>query len=270
MSSRRPFASSSPSSSFSDLYSKKNALTNYQYARSASTAQNNSKNIAFSTCPAFHKSIFWYKSHGTRINLSKISAFLDPNCSDCADVPVNLLNGIQSEVCYNELYEPGCTKLSAEDDRYCGCARCLKIPIINSCAEKTGKMFPYGRFNNSIKNPAIQIQALKNIDIYCQETLECQSYIMCQCSPYNKNCECCKFSTTTPFDANSNIKYVENSDIACGNKLDHHLSHLPKDQLEALQALKDKKLNDDILLSQKAINIFSKFGAPNMNSSIKH
>ena len=270
--SRRPFSFHNNSSDFNSYYSNINTLSLLKFARSHHSSHNNSFNPLFSLnqCdinPSL-KNIVYYKSYDTLINLSKISSLLNPSSSSCADVPLNLINGLQSEVCYNELYETDCTKLNPEN-KFCGCARCLKIPIINNCHEKTGKMYPYGRFNNSIKNPAIKINSLKCINSECEEKLKCPTYIMCKCSTYNKNCDCCKFTTTTPFDEESNIKYTDNSDISCHDYIDHHLRHLPPEQLIKLQEMKDKKLQEDKILSKKAINIYSKFGAPNVNH-IKH
>ena len=271
MSNRRPFSNHNLPLDFNSLYSKKISLSLLKFARNVPSIQNNNFNSSFSmnecTNIPSSKKIVYYKSYDTLINLSKISSLLDPSCTQCADVPLNLMNGLQSEVYYNDLYETECKKLESED-RFCGCARCLKIPIINYCYEKSGKMFPYGRFNNSIKNPPIKIQSLKNINGECQEKLECPTYIMCKCSPYNENCECCKYTTTTPFDNKSNIKYTENSDKDCDNKIDHRLEHLPKEELEKLQEMKNKKLQEDKILSEKAINIYSKFGSNHYHKQI--
>ena len=273
MSNRRPFSNHNLPLDFNSFYSKKSSLSNLQFARSLPSFINNNKNSFFSmnecTNIPSSKKIVYYKSYDTLINLSKISSLLDPSsCNNCSDVPINLVNGLQREVYYNDLYETECTKLDYES-RFCQCARCLKIPIINNCYEKSGKMFPYGRFNNSIKNPAIKIQSLKNIDCECKVKLECPTYIICKCSPYTENCECCKYTTTTPFDENSNIKYTINSDKSCDNQIYDHLAFFSKEHMNDLQEIKNKKLQEDILLSEKAIDIYSKYGARNINH-IKH
>jgi hypothetical protein len=264
MSSRRPFAKSNEMD-YNAYYKRKAGLTNYQYARLHTSAANNTINSQFlmnecpSTTPKCNaKKIYNYTSYETLINLSKIASSLNPDCRECADVPTNLLNGLQSEICYNELYESECTKLESED-RWCGCARCLKIPIINDCYDKTGILFPYGRFNNSNKSPEIKIHSLKNISCECVEKLECSEYILCQCSPLVENCECCKYTTTMPFDEKTNVTYTNNSRGEC---LDPLFSRLPPDQKAEILEMKRKKLAEDKLLSKKAFNIFSKFGAP--------
>jgi hypothetical protein len=273
MSNRRPFSNHNHFLDFNSYYSNKNSLSYLNFARSHNSIQNNNINPFFSMneCTNIQnsKKIVYYKSYDTLINLSKISSLLDPSsCNNCSDVPINLMNGLQSEVYYNDLYETECTKLESEA-RFCECARCLKIPIINHCYEKSGKIFPYGRFNNSLKNPAIKIQSLKNIDGECKEKLECPTYIICKCSPYNENCECCEYTTTTPFDKNSNIKYTNNSDKSCDNQIYDHLAFFSKEHMNDLQEIKNKKLQEDILLSEKAIDIYSKYGARNINH-IKH
>jgi hypothetical protein len=267
MSSRRPF-SKNTEVDYNAYYRRKAGLVNYQYARLNTSTNNNNINPNFlmNECPSTtpkckSKKIYNYTSYETLINLSKIASSLNPDCRECADVPSDLLNGLQSELCYKEIYEPKCTRLES-DNRWCGCARCLKIPIINNCSEKTGKLFPYARFNNSNKSPAIEIHSLKNISCECVEKLECPEYILCQCSPLVQNCECCKYTTTMPFDDKTNVSYIDNSRQTCADAVDPIFSKLPPDQLAIIQEMKHKKLVEDKQLNEKAFNVYSKFGAP--------
>ena len=249
MSNRRPFSNQNNNLDFNSYYSKLNGLTNFKFARSHSSIQNNHINNNFSMNNCNTKRIVNYKSYDTLINLSKISSLLNPTCSKCLDVPVNLMNGIQSEVYYNELYEIKC-----HEDNICDC---IKIPIINPCYEKSGKMFPYGRFNNSNKNPPIKIHSLKGIDCECEEKLECPPYIICKCSLDVNHCECCKFTTTTPLNQNTNIIYTDNYE-ECDNS--NHLAFFEIEHMNELEEIKNKKLQEDKLLSEKAVDIYSKFG----------
>ncbi len=263
MTNRRPFSRNNEEMlDYNSYYKKKVGLTNYQYALLQNPSTNNIKNNNFLMNDCNSKSIYNYKSYDTLINLSKVSAYLDPSCVQCLDVPVNLMNGLQSELYYNDLYEVGCTNScieNREEDTFCECTNCRKIPLINNCLEKTGKLFPYGKFNNSIKNPAIRIHSLNNIDANkCQEELECPPYVICQCSLPLEDCECCNYTVTTPFDDESNIKYTENSIADC-NSLE---TLLPYQQLYAsqLQEMERQKLQEDKILSEKAVSIYSKFG----------
>jgi hypothetical protein len=270
MSFRRPFAKSSNEMDYNTYYKRKAGLTNYQYARLHTSATNNTTNPNFlmNECPSTTpncnaKKIYNYNSYETLINLSKIASTLNPNCRECADVPTNLLNGLQSELCYNEVYESECTKLESED-RWNGCARCLKIPIMNNCLDKTGILFPYGRFNNAHKSPAIEIHSLRNISCECVENLECPFYVLCQCSSNVENCESCKYTTTTPFDEKTNVIYTDNSREECADTVDPIFSNLPPDQIKEILDIKHKKLAEDKRLSQKAFSIYSKYGARNL------
>ena len=265
---RRPFSLHSLPTDFNSSYSYKSSLSYLHFARSHSSFRNNNINSFFSMNECTNipnsKKIVYYKSYDTLINLSKVSSLLDSSSRNCADVPVNLMNGLQSEVNYNELYESECT-----EDRFCECAKCLKIPIINHCYEKSGKMFPYGKFNNSNKNSAIKIQSLKCIDFECKKKLECPTYIICKCYPQTEDCQCCKYTNTTHFDEKSNIKYTNNSDKSCDNQIDDNLAFFSKEHMNDLQEIKNKKLQQDILLSEKAIDIYSKYGSTNV-THIKH
>jgi len=262
MTSRRPFSTNNPQIfDYTSYYKNKVGLTNYQYALLQTPSVNNAKNNTFSmnTCDQSSNRIYNYKSYDTLIQLSKVSAYLDPCEAHCLDVPVNLMNGLHSEVYYNDLYEVECTKEDGEEDRCCECNKCLKIPRINNCLEKTGKLFPYGKFNNSIKNPAIQIHSLKNINANnCQEKIECPPYVICPCLRPLDECECCNYTVTTPFDADTNIKYTENSIVDCSNL--EILLPYQQTYITYLQEIKTRKLQEDKILSEKAINIYSKFG----------
>ena len=99
------------------------------------------------------KNIVNYKSYDLLINLSKISGLLVPNCSECTDIPIYLNNGINSEIYYEEL------ELYTDD----------------CCNNKTRKLFPYGYFNNTIKNPSIQIHSVRNIQGECEYKLTCDA-----------------------------------------------------------------------------------------------
>jgi hypothetical protein len=299
--SRRPFALNQPPTDFNTLYKKKNSLAAFQYARNHTAESNNMNNTAFlmKECKIKHrcgpkiKNIANYTSYDSLINISKIAALLDPNCSECADVPVNLSNGLQSELQYSDLYYKKCTKITVEDykykkdekltketkfgrednsektyykgDKFCGCTRCLKIPRINECNEKLGILYPYAQFNNSTKNPAIQIKSIQNVNKWCEEKLDCPEYVLCKCSPFVKNCDCCKFTTTTPFSENTNVKYTDNNKKSCTYEKDNHfLNSLSCNQRHELLKLKAKKLADDKNLANNAVNVYSKFGAPSI------
>ena len=259
MSNRRPFSTNNAEMlDYTSYYKKKVGLTNYQYALLQNPCTNNVKNNSFLMNDCNSKSIYNYKSYDTLINLSKVSAYLDPSCVQCLDVPVNLLNGLQSEIYYNDLYEL--------EHPICECTICTKILLINKCLEKTGKLFPYGKFNNSVKNPAIRIHSLNNINANkCQEKLECPPYVICQSSIPVDHCECSMFTVTTPFDDETTINYTDNNNV-CSN-LEEYLP-FQREHIAKLREEKKEKLQEDKVLSEKAINIYSKFGNRSANKKI--
>ena len=266
MSNRRPFSNNNLDLDFNSYYSKKNSITNYNFARLHNANDNNNINVNFSMKQCINnnpnncnfKKIVYYKSYDTLINLSKISHLLDPSCNDCiSDVPINLNNGIKSEIKNNELYESQC--ISSEDIFCEDTSLCDKIPIINNCHEKSGKMFPYGIFNNSIKNKnqPIKIHSLTKINCECSEKTYCpSSYIKCKC---DITCNCCIFTTTTPLDKNTNINYTENNNIN-DDFLDSNILPFKQENIQKIKELNEINLQKDKLLSEKALNIYSKFG----------
>lgn len=248
---------------FNSYYNKKRGITTYTFLKNT---QNSCSNNAANTniklgneCD--NKKITYYKSYDDLINLSKISSILDPNCSECADVPINLANGLQSELCYEELYEEGCQKTEKNDS--CCCKKCMKIPIINECQDKSGKMFPYGHFNNSVKNPSVKIHSLQHIENInaCEEKLTCASYIYCQCPPGFTNCKCCNYTITNPITNTENIKYSQNSVEHC-DQID-----TTNEYLMNLAQMKKEHNEKEKILAEKAIYIYSKFGN-NMKNNI--
>ena len=295
--SRRPFTLNQSPTDFNTLYKKKNSIAAFQYARNHTATANNMNNTAFlmNECKTNNrytpqmKNIVNYNSYDSLINISKIAALLDPKCTECADVPVNLSNGLQSELQYNDLYYKKCSKIIVEDhkfgkddkhkkedkedilnkyykaDRFCGCTRCLKIPRINECNEKLGILYPYAQFNNSTKNPKIQIKSIQHINKWCEDKLDCPDYVLCKCSPYVENCNCCKFTTTTPFSENTNVKYTDNNTTTCKDEHDNDfLNSLSPEKRAELMKVKADKLADDKMLAHNAVNVYSKFAAPSI------
>jgi len=246
---------------FNTYYNKKKGMTIYKNLRTTKSCYNNlvNNNILMNNS-CINKNIVYYKSYDSLINLSKISGFLRPECSDCADVPVLLANGINSEICYDELYEDDCSNTES-NDLSCCCGKCIKIPIMNNCKEKTGKIFPYGHFNNKVKNPLIKIHSLKNIEEDCESKLNCASYEYCKCPPGITDCKCCEYSIITPLTNTENIKYYENSNKECDtNSINNNeFPSFISNDLGYFEQLKKENNEEDKILSSKAINVYSKY-----------
>jgi hypothetical protein len=256
---------------FNQYYNKLKGETTYKYARTHSSDYNNyiNPNFLMNNCPSTtdvdtdndttRKGILIYKDYQTLINLSKTASYLNPACNVCADVPTQLNDGLQSEICYDKLYKIyGVNPCNGE----------TRIPIIDICKEKSGIAYPYGVFNNNKKNPPIQIHSIKDLHP-CQEHLRCKSYKYCKCPPW-LDCKICKYKVVTPIDEKTNIVYTEeicdkkdndNNNSNDGSVESEDLSSIPlymRDHLLYLKQLKDEATAEAKNLTADAINIFSK------------
>jgi len=272
---------------FNQYYDKINGKTIYKYARTHSSEYNNyiNPNFLMNNCPSTtdmnedttRKGILIYKDYKTLINLSKTASYLNPACNVCADVPTQLNDGLQSEICYDKLYR-------TYNDNPCSNGK--KIAIIDICKEKSGISYPYGVFNNNKKNPPIQIHSIKDLQP-CQDNLRCKSYQYCKCPPW-MDCKLCKYKVVTPIDENSNITYIEdnyniknnednelhndddsiitgldNPDSYSHNKTqsDVDFSSIPlymRERVLRLKKIKDQATAEAKNLTANAIHIFSK------------
>lgn len=254
---------------FNQYYNKLKGETTYKYARQHSSDYNNyiNPNFLMNNCPSTtamdtdedttRKSIVKYKDYETLINLSKTASYLNPACNACADVPTQLNDGLQSEICYDTLYKTYTVH---------PCSGKTKIAIIDVCKEKSGVAYPYGVFNNNKKNPPIQIHSV--IDLHpCQEHLRCKSYKFCKCPPW-LDCKFCNFKVVTPINEKTNITYTENNcyikdndNNEFHNDEDEDFSSIPlymREHILHLKELKDETRSESIKLSEDAVTIFSK------------
>lgn len=283
----RTFANDDPKD-FNQYYNKLKGETTYKYARTHSSEYNNyiNPNFVMNNCPSTsamnahadadadttRKSIINYKNYQTLINLSKTASYLNPACNICADVPTQLNDGLQSEICYDTLYRTYNVN---------PCNGETKIAIVDICKEKSGIAYPYGLFNNNKKNPPIQIHSIKDLHP-CQEHLRCKSYKYCKC-PSWLDCKFCNYKVVTPISEKINITYTTDncSDQKETNELqndnvhdddnvhqypnedekEEDLSNIPyymREHMLYLKKLKDEANSETIQLSEDAIAIFSK------------
>ena len=184
-----------PEVNYNDYYKKKTSTAVLKFARSIVFTNKDTDN--FQLCCTTNKSDDTYKcyiacfeSYASLIKLLKRQAALDKTCNTCADVPLSLMDGIQSEICFGEFYE--------EVDKYSNDnCRCLNVRKINSCAEKLGKMYPYGHFNNNCESPNISLK--RKLYLKCDEREKCPTYVFCKCKPDAKSCKCCDYKVYFPF-----------------------------------------------------------------------
>ncbi len=131
--------------------------------------------------------VVYFNSYQEFINATKSYLRNNPDCFKCADVPLNIIDGINSELCYDELYShlKGCML------DYCN--KCEKILKINECSEG---LFPYGHFNNNTKVDTFMFPAKVKIDV-CDTKQPCQRYVYCKCPPTMEK-KCCIYELTYP------------------------------------------------------------------------
>jgi hypothetical protein len=152
-----------------NYYEKKRGLAIYKILRSQTPCYNNaiSDNIVLGN-QCEKKNIINYKNYDLLINLSKISSILNINRSTTLNVPpVTLDNGLTSDTEQNENLKFLLDKFSQEGF----------LPedfVIDFEYEKNLcrfsnqiKIFPYGNFNNYVKNPPIQIHSIRDIQAEC-------------------------------------------------------------------------------------------------------
>jgi hypothetical protein len=210
------------------------------------------------------KSIVNYNDYSTLISLSKTANSLDPNCKTCADIPININDGLQSELYHDEIFKKDCSvdveNRNGVDYNKCKCNKCLKIPIINICQERTGKIFPYGHFNNKLKNSISKIHSVYNVEL-CEDKLICNTYKFCRCPAGMQNCNCCKYIVNTPFDKTT-IKYTENgADRKCDVDDDKSLHRIQNEHLNEIYKLEKEQMVKNKELAVEAVDIYSVYGS---------
>ena len=237
---------------FNNYYSRKNGLVEYKYALTHSPYVNNKKDVNYtmtnSKYYAGKKNITNYRNYDTLISFSKTSAILTPRCNDCLDTPLTLLDGATSSINYADLYEPILCDHINKSNCSCSYTKCKKTRIVNICHEQSGKLFPYGKFNNGNKNPNIQIHSLQNIGS-CDSNLKCNPVVP----------ECCINVLDNPIAGENKITYIENFEQQCKTNYEV-LPEYMKNNQNYLEQIKLNVNNKKKELSEKYIEIYSRVG----------
>ena len=238
---------------FSNYYSRKNGFVEYKYALNhCPCINNNKKDVNFTMTNSVYyngkKNIINYRSYDTLISLSKTSAILTPSCNDCPDTPLTLLNGATSSINYDDLYEHEICEKKTKPNCDCCCIKCKKTLIINICHEQTGKLFPYGKFNNATKNPNIQIHSLQNVGS-CDINFNCNPVVP----------ECCINLLEKPVACDKKITYIENIEQQCKTNY-AVLPEYMKNNQDYLEKIKIEDNNKNKELSENCIEIYSRVG----------
>ena len=160
-------------------------LERLKFARSIEGTDKKTRN--FTLCGNHVKA---FENHKTYIELHKAHAIVGPNCNKCADVPVTLHHGLQSEICYNEYFKT----INELKDHPC---KCINVHDIDYCKTKKGTLYEYGHFNNN--TPDLTYNLHRKLYLCCNKRKPCPVYVFCKCPPNTDNCKCCDYTVTFPF-----------------------------------------------------------------------
>lgn len=131
-----------------------------------------------------------YKSYNFYLNTAKAFFIIYPQCNLCPDVPIDLKQGLQSEICYDELLE------HVYNCKSHPCIKCDKILKLDFCKEKSNLLYPYGHFNNNCLGKSFKFPI--KIDIQCcKSQLICPKYSFCKCPAFWDE-KCCKYQVMFP------------------------------------------------------------------------
>lgn len=182
--------------SYNDYYQKKNSISTLKFARSIVNTNKPTDNFILNCCKAKPvKSddcyVAVFQSYASLMRLLKQQAFFDKCCNGCTDIPLTLMNGLKSEICFDDFYK-SIDHYSKND-----CDN-LYIRNVNKCQEKLNNLFPYGYFNNSNRLPNISLK--RKLYLKCDKKEPCPTYIFCKCNKSKENCKCCDYDVVFPYN----------------------------------------------------------------------
>lgn len=149
---------------YNDLYIKKKGIELIKNARTH-CSDNYKINDKF---------FYNFKNYETYYTIANAYPHLNTECIKCEDSPLNLSDGLNSEICYNEIFKDNDIEHP-----------CIDLKVLNlKCRPDCGSLYPYGKFNN--RNSG-RISYLHNkMDPNKCNKLQCQPYEYCRC---DKRCE---------------------------------------------------------------------------------
>ena len=189
--SRKPYAES-----YNDYYQKKNSISTLKFARSIVNTNKPTDNFILNCCkqkPVKSDDCYVavFQSYASLMRLLKQQAFFDKCCNSCADVPLTLMNGLKSEICFDDFYKSVNHYSKNKCDN-------LYIRSVNECKEKLNHLFPYGYFNNNNKLPNISLK--RKLYLRCDKKEPCPTYIFCKCNKNKEECKCSDYDVVFPFN----------------------------------------------------------------------
>lgn len=243
--------------SYNDYYQKKDSTAMLKYARSIVRTNKQTDNFSLccdNTTPLKNSGCYIavFQSYASLIKLLKRQADLDKRCNSCADVPLTLMNGLKSEICFEDFYK------SIDNYSEDGCTD-LKIRNINKCTEKLGRLFPYGYFNNNCKSPNISLK--RKLYLTCDKKEACPTYVFCKCNKNTTSCKCCDYNVVFPFN-NTFLSYTISG---CDNQELYEYFNNPTKNPSKTYATYTSNVEKEKKLRDAAIMSFSTYSAQTMD-----
>lgn len=181
----RTLATKPQTYNYSQYTERISGLERLKFARSIVGTDKPTRN--FTLCD---NTISTFENHQTLMDLQTAQSINGPHCNGCPDVPVTLHNGLQSEICYNEYFR-------TINELECHPCKCINLHKLDLCKERTGKLYEYGHFNNN--HPDLNYNLHRRLLLVCKKRKPCPVYVFCKCPPRTKNCKCCDYTVTFPF-----------------------------------------------------------------------
>ena len=185
--------------------------------------------------------VVYFNNYQEFINATRSYLRNNPHCFECADVPSNMVEGLHSELCYDELYA------HVRDCTLDYCNKCERILKTKDCLEG---LFPYGHYNNN-KNPdTFEFPIKVKID-ECAKKPECRKYVYCKC-PNTMTKNCCVYEELFPsqFKQVNLIRNSSNKKVSCSKntitKSINAFSIFPRFKMQPKKHFYQSKKNVDI------------------------
>lgn len=237
--------------SYNDYYQKKDSTAMLKYARSLVNIHKPTDNFILccrNTSPIQGRDCYIavFQSYASLIKLMKRQASLDKCCTTCKDVPLTLMNGLKSEVCYDEFYKT--VDYYSED----GCAK-FSLDWTNVCAEKLGNLYPRGCFNNDCRSPNISLK--RKLMLVCDKPDKCPTYVFCKCKENAASCKCCDYNVVFPYKN----RFLSYSVSGCNNKAMYEFFNNPNRNPSKTFEVYSAGVERQRLLREAAIDTFSDY-----------
>lgn len=159
---------------YNDLYNRKKGIALIENARDLKICNNPSYKINVNT-----HNFYNYSDFSTYYTIANTYSGVNTECIPCLDYPLNLVDGLNSEICYDELIDD-------EDLKH----PCIKFNLykVDECIEE-GTLYPYAKYNNKNNWGRLSYLHAKINPMLCEKLL-CKKYKYCECRERH-DCEKC-------------------------------------------------------------------------------